>query len=81
MMARLVMKHSLKFGLKINSAKTKVVTVNGEGLKMIEEETTEDVWKLRYLGSTIAPDNISQNEISIRLALARGATSDLNNSH
>lgn len=46
---------------------------------MIEKEPIEDVWKLKYIGSMIAPDTISQNEINIRLALAKGATSDLNN--
>lgn len=64
------MKRSLIFGLKINTAKTKVMTFNGEGPVMTEEDYIEVVGKFRYLGSMTTQD-ISQNEMNVRLPIAK----------
>ena len=66
-------------GLLINNLKTSCMYVHGEGNIKIDNDEIENVEKFKLLGSYITAegDSDSETEINIRLAMARGATSDL----
>ena len=77
-LAREVKHESLKFGQKINEAKTNVMSMNGFGNVRLGDAEIDKVEQFKYLGSMIKTDAPSSHEIRIRLAIARGAASDLN---
>ena len=67
---------SEKAGLSMNVKKTKtmVVTKQDENIQAnikIENETLEQVDSFKYLGQTITPDGRNENEIKIKIAIAK----------
>ena len=59
----------MKFGLQINTSKTKVMTTTGATCQIrINEETLEQVDTFMYLGSAITRDSDCATEIRMRLA-------------
>ena len=53
------------------------MTIHGQGTIQIVDENIENVEKFKFLGSYITPEGESKTEITIRLAMAKCATSDL----
>ena len=70
---------SEKFGLKINDSKTNVMVMNGVGKVELDGNELETVDQFKYLGSIIRMDDPCAKEVEVRLAMARGITSSLNN--
>ena len=69
-LAEAVKTFSLVFGLKINEAKTNVMTLNGSGHVEPGDVEIEIVDKLKYLGSILDMDSLTSNEM-------KGVASDL----
>ena len=76
-LANVVKDESLKFGLKINETKTNVMTLNGTGKVNLGNAELDPVQNFKYLGSVINMDEPTAKEVQVRLAIARGVTSDL----
>jgi hypothetical protein len=71
-------KHSLKFGLKINPAKTHMMVINCEPQTInLDGADVNCVDSFNYLGSIITNDNNSSVEIKKRIAVAKATTSKL----
>eukprot|EP00795_Rhopilema_esculentum_P012245 gene12245-2880_t len=68
---------SLGFGLKINEAKTNVMTLNGSGQVKLGDVEIETVDEFKYLGSMLDIDTQTSHEIKLRLAVAKRFASDL----
>src|SRR6218665_3264893 len=67
-----------KFGLQINTSKTKVMTTTGATCQIrINEETLEQVDTFMYLGSAITRDSDCATEIRMRLAKGYAVATDL----
>jgi len=68
----------MKFGLQINTSKTKVMTTTGATCQIrINEETLEQVDTFMYLGSAITRDSDCATEIRMRLAKGYAVATDL----
>ena len=76
-LAETVKEESEEFGLRINEAKTNVMSLNGSGNVKLAGVEIESVGKFKYLGSMIQMDDPSSCEIKVRLAVAKGVGSDL----
>ena len=65
------------YGMKINIGKTKAMRVSrnrgGSVSIHIENQEVEQVDKFKYLGSVVTDDGRSENEIKIRIAMAKEA--------
>lgn len=70
-MAEELRKASLDYGLKINSAKTNVMKIGGQGKVQLDGEDIEDVHRVKFLGSMLTTDGDSRTEIKKRLAMAK----------
>src|SRR6218665_3818237 len=67
-----------KFGLQINTSKTKVMTTTGATCQIrINEETLEQVDTFMYLGSAITRDSDCATEIRMRLVKGYAVATDL----
>ena len=69
--------HSETFGLKINAAKTNIMTWNGKCKVEIDRVQVDTVDKFKYLGSTITTVDSTMTEVKTRLAIARSVMSDM----
>ena len=61
-------------GMNVKKTKTMVVTRQEEDIQAnikIENETLEQVNSFKYLGQTITPDGRNENEIKIKIAIAK----------
>lgn len=75
-------KESQKYGMKINASKTKVMRIQrhqtNRALKIkVQHEELEQVTSFRYLGTIISEDGRDEKEIWTRIAMARGAFTNL----
>jgi hypothetical protein len=76
--AAVLKKHSLKFGLKINSAKTFVMTLDKNPQPVhLNNVPVEQVQSFNYLGSVITTDNNCSIEIKKRINVAKNTTQQL----
>ena len=71
-------KCSLNFGLRINSAKTHAMVKGNKQPIFLDGAEINQVDRFKYLGSMVTMDGDSSPEIRVRLAVARGITSQLN---
>ena len=72
-----VREESAKFGLKLNSQKTKIMASSPITSWQIDAETLETVSDFIFLGSKITADGDCSHEIKRRLLLGRKVTSNL----
>ena len=78
-MLNLVKEISLKYGLKINAAKTKAMLLNDTCELKIDGATIDNVESFNYLGSAVDMTGSSKKAIEIRIAMAKRTTSQLTN--
>src|SRR5690349_21838630 len=67
---------ALKYDMKINIKKTKVMRVSSEGGKVnitINGTKLEQIKSFKYLGRTITDDGRSETELKCKIALAKEA--------
>lgn len=78
--SELLEKTAAGLGLKINGPKTKVMRINTKNTDPITigDQTLEDVDKFTYLGSVIAVDGGTEDDVKTRIGKARTAFNILN---
>ena len=77
--AEMLREESLKAGLEINSSKTNVMTINGQGEFAIQGEPIQAVDSFKFLGSKVTTNGDSSTDIRARIAMGRSTTTNLGN--
>ena len=66
-----MVKEAEKVGLKVNTSKTKILTVNGKNTNItINQTLVEEVEKFTYLGSVVTPDGGAFKDVETRITKA-----------
>ena len=71
LMAEALKRISLEYGLQINSEKTNLMHIEGEGTITLDGKNLAEVRQVKFLGSQITDDGDSRTEVNKRLTTAR----------
>ena len=76
-LAELLSVHSKEVGLKINTSKTKVMTVFGDGQVNIDSQPVERTDEFIFLGSKVMTNGVCSDEIRRRIAIGKATAARL----
>ena len=79
LMAEALKRISLEYGLKINSEKTNLMHIGGEGTITLDGKNLAEVRQVKFLGSQITDDGNSRTEVNKRLTTARTTAMKIKN--